>query len=53
MKDNVQVIHFHIKNRGVQGLAFIQITFEEFTTNLYFVNGKIGIKTTNANLYPY
>ena len=23
MKDNVEVIHFHVKGRGVQGLVFV------------------------------
>ena len=35
-KGNVEVIHFHIKSRGVQGLAFVQITFENCTLNFYF-----------------
>ena len=52
MKDNVQVIHFHIKSRGVQGLVFVQIKFEKFTTNFYFRNGEVGIKTRIASLYP-
>ena len=44
MKDNVEVIHFHIKSRGVQGHVFVQITFENCTLNFYFQNGEIGIK---------
>ena len=49
MINNVEVIHFHIKLRGVQRLAFVQITLGKCTTNSYFENGKIGIKTTVAN----
>ena len=30
---NVNMIHFHIKSRSVQGLAFVQIMFEKYTTN--------------------
>ena len=52
MKSNVEVIYFHIKSRGKQGLVFVQITFEKFTTNFYFKNSKAGIKTTIANLKP-
>ena len=26
--ENVEVIHFHLKTKGVQGLVFVQITFE-------------------------
>ena len=50
MKDNVEVIHFHIKSRGAQGLVFVQITFEKYSTNFYFENGEVGVKTTIANL---
>ena len=50
VKDNVEVIHFHIKSRGVQGLAFVQITFENCTLNFYFENSELGIKKTIANL---
>ena len=50
MKDNVKVIHFHIDSRGVQGLVFVQITFEKFATSFYFENGKFGIKATIGNL---
>ena len=50
MEENVEVIHFHIKSRGVQGLVFVQITYEKCTTNFYFENSKFGIKTTNGNL---
>ena len=49
MKDNVEVIHFHIKSKGVQGLVLVQITFEKYTTNFYFENGEVDIKTTIAN----
>ena len=50
MKDKVEVIHFHIKRRGVQSLVFVQITFEKYTTKFYFQNDKVVIKTTTANL---
>ena len=50
MKDNVEVIHFHTKGRGVQGHAFVKITFEKCTANSYFENDEVGIKTTFANL---
>ena len=50
MKDNVEVIHFHIKSRGVQGFIFVEITFEKCTLNFCFENGEVGIKTTIANL---
>ena len=49
MKDNVKVILFHIKSRDVQGLAFVQITFEKCTTNLFFEDGKVSIETTTTN----
>ena len=52
MKDNVEVIHFHIKSWGVLGLVFVQIMFENYTLNLYFVNTKIGIKKTIAISQP-
>ena len=50
LEDNVKVIHFHVKSRGVQSLVFGQIMFEKCTTNLYFENGEVGIETTIANL---
>ena len=50
MKDNVEVIHFHIQSRGVQGLAFVQITFEKCIRNFYFENGNASIKTSIVNL---
>ena len=50
MKENVKMIHFHITSKGVQGFAFVQITFEKCTTNFYFENGEVGIKTTIVNL---
>ena len=53
MKDNVKVIHFHIKGRGVQGIVFVQITFEKYTTNFYFQNSQVGIKTKIASLQPF
>ena len=49
MKDNFKVIHFHIKSRGVQGLAFVEITCEKCTANLQSENGEVGIKTRIAN----
>ena len=52
MKDNVKVIHFHIKRRGVQSLVFVQITFEDRLTNFCCENGEVDIKTTVANLQP-
>ena len=50
MKDNVELIHFHIKSRSLQGLVFAQITFEKCTTSFFFENDKIVIKTAIANL---
>ena len=50
MKDNVKVILFHIKSRGVQGLVFVQITLEKCATNLFFENGEAGIETTTTSL---
>ena len=52
VKDNVKVIYFHIKSRGVQGLIFVQIPFEKYTTHFYFENGEVGVKTTITNLQP-
>ena len=52
IKDYVEVIHSHIKSRSVQGLLFVKITFKKCTTNFYFENGKVGIKTTIVNLQP-
>ena len=46
------MIHFHIKSRGVQDLVFVQITFENFTSNFYFENSEVGIKTKIVNLEP-
>ena len=45
MKDNVEVIHFHIKSRGVHGLVFIKITCEKCTTNLSVENCEKGFWT--------
>ena len=53
MKDNVQMIHFHIKSRGVQGLAFIQIIFEKCTKHFYFKNGEVGTEKTIANFEAF
>ena len=44
MKDNVKVIHFHIKSRSLQDLIFVQISFENYSTNFYFENAEVGIK---------
>ena len=52
MKDNVEVIHFHIKSWGVLGFVFVQIMFENCTLNLYFENSEIGIKKTIAISQP-
>ena len=41
--------HFHAKNRGMQGLVSVKITFQKCTTNSYFENGGVGIKTTVTN----
>ena len=50
LKDNAEVIHFHIKSRGLQGLVFVQIMFEKCTKNSYIENEEVGTKTTTANL---
>lgn len=34
------MIHFHIKSSGLQGLVFVQLTFEEYTTHFYFEDGR-------------
>ena len=52
MKDNVEVIHFHVKSRCVQDLVFVQITFENCLLNFYFENSGIVIKKTILNLHP-
>ena len=52
MEDNVKVIHFLIKRRGVQSLVFVQITFENRITNFYSENSEVDIKTIVANLQP-
>ena len=52
MRDNVEVIRFRIKSRYVQDLVFVQIPFEKFTTNFYFENGEVDMKTAIANLLP-
>ena len=39
IKDNYDAIHFHMKNRGVQDLVFVQIMFD---TNFYFQNDKVS-----------
>ena len=50
MEDNVEVIHFHIKRRGVQGLVFLQITFEKCTANLYFENAQDSTEMAVVNV---
>ena len=50
MKDKAKVIHFHVKSGGVQSVTSVQLTFEKCTPNFYFESGKVGIKTTIANL---
>lgn len=50
MEDNVEVINFHTKSRGVLGLVFVQIIFEKCTKNFYIENEEVGTKTTTANL---
>ena len=52
IKDRIEVIHFRMKSRGVQGLIFVQITFEKGITNFYFNNGVVAIKMATANLQP-
>ena len=41
MKVNVEMIHFHIKGWGAQGLVIMQITLEKKITNFYFKNAKL------------
>ena len=50
MKDNVEVINFHIKSRGVQDHILVQIKFEKCTTNFHFENSEVTVKTTIASL---
>ena len=52
IKGNVEVIHFHIKSRGVQGLVLVQTTLEKCTTNFNFEINEIGIKTAISNFQP-
>ena len=52
IKENVEVIHFHVKSRSVQDLVFVQITFENCRLNFYFENSEIVIKKTIVNLHP-
>ena len=49
-EENAKVINFHIKSRGVERPRLC-ITFEKYTTNFYFENGKVDIKTTNCSSY--
>ena len=51
MKDNTEVIDFHVKSRSVQGLVFVKKAFEKCTTKYYFENGKVVIKMTIVSLY--
>ena len=53
IKDNLDVIHFHINSRGLQDHVFVQITFENCTLNFYFENGEIVIKKQSSNCSPY
>lgn len=46
MTDDAKVIYFHIKRRDVQGLVFVQITIEKFTTKFYFEDEKVGRNVT-------
>ena len=41
---------FKISPKTPKALVFVQITFGKCTTNFYFENGKVNIKTTIANL---
>ena len=50
MKDNIEVIDFHVKSRSVQGLVFVKITVEKYTKKYYFENGKVVIKMTIVSL---
>ena len=50
MKDNIEVIDFHVKSRSVQGLVFVKITVEKCTTKYYLENGKVVIKMTIVSL---
>ena len=50
MKDNVEVTYFHIKSSGVQGPAFVQITFERCTTSFYFEKRQSWYKNDNCQL---
>lgn len=47
MKDNVELIHFDVKSRGVQGLVFMEITF---ASNIYFENDRVGVERIIVNL---
>ena len=48
MTDDAKVIYFHIKRRDVQGLVFVQITIEKFTTKFYFEDEKVGRNVTSV-----
>ena len=50
MKENVEVIHFHIKSWGVLGLVFVQIMFENCTLNFFFGNSEIGKKKDDCHI---
>ena len=51
MKDNVEVIHFHIIRRGVQGVVFMKKMYKKCTTDFCFENGNVDAKTLIANFY--
>ena len=50
MKDNVEVINFHIESRGLQDLILVQNKVGKCTTNFHFENSEVAIKTAIANL---
>ena len=52
MKDNIEVIPFHIK-KGYARLRFREIMFEKYTTNFYFENGKVSKKQQFPTCSPY
>ena len=49
MKNNVEVIPFHIRSGGVQDLVFMQITFDKCGTTFCLENSKVAIKGTILN----
>ena len=52
IKDIGEMIHFHIKYTGVQGLVSVEITSGKCTINFSYENGEVGIKTSIVNLLP-